>query len=114
MRQSDYCIRLLIQNDAVDDRGVFPWSVLGGAANEARDMPPRRRTALLTEITPWIFSDDIESGHVAQIAKRLYIYLIFDCALPPRSENKRRSSDYAYLHLVYYDLNGRLSVFCHR
>lgn len=79
---------------------------------------------LLTEITPWTFSDDIRTKTYADGRKEeIYmIYLIFDCVSANREVKiNEEFQDYAWVKpedLVHYDLNVatrktlRLKVFC--
>ena len=89
----------LIQNNGcyllckmADDRGVFPgqWALSGGGveAGERIEEALRREVReelgeqlVLSEITPWTFSDDIRTKTYADGSQEeIYmIYLIFDC-----------------------------------
>ncbi len=66
---------------------------------------------LLTEITPWTFSDDIRTKTYADGRKEeIYmIYLIFDCVSANREVKiNEEFQDYAWVKpedLVHYDLN---------
>ena len=118
----------LIQNDGAyllckmaDDRGVFPvngrfrvaaWS--GERIEEALRREIREELGeqlLLTEITPWTFSDDIRTKTYADGRKEeIYmIYLIFDCVSANREVKiNEEFQDYAWVKpedLVHYDLN---------
>ena len=119
----------LIQNDGAyllckmaDDRGVFPgqwalsvaaWSLANGI-EEALRREIREELGeqlLLTEITPWTFSDDIRTKTYADGRKEeIYmIYLIFDCVSANRDVKiNEEFQDYAWVKpedLVHYDLN---------
>ena len=101
----------LIQNDGAyllckmaDDRGVFPgqWALSGGGVEDQ---------LLLTEITPWTFSDDIRTTTYADGRKEeIYMsYLTFDCVSANREVKiNEEFQDYAWVKpedLVHYDLN---------
>lgn len=94
----------LIENDGcyllckmADDRGVFPgqWALSGGGVEpgECIEEALRREVReelgeqlVLSEITPWTFSDDIRTKTYADGSQEeIYmIYLIFDCVAANR------------------------------
>ena len=84
---------------------VAAWSL----ANEIREELGEQ--LLLTEITPWTFSDDIRTKTYADGRKEeIYmIYLIFDCVSANREVKiNEEFQDYAWVKpedLVHYDLN---------
>ncbi|EGT0675137.1 nucleoside triphosphatase NudI [Citrobacter braakii] len=94
----------LIQNDGcyllckmADDRGVFPgqWALSGGGVEpgerieEALHREVREELGeqlVLSDITPWAFSDDVRTKTYADGSQEeIYmIYLIFDCVAANR------------------------------
>lgn len=94
----------LIQNDGcyllckmADDRGVFPgqWALSGGGVEPSERIEEALRREVreelgeqlvLSEITPWSFSDDIRTKTYADGSQEeIYmIYLIFDCVAANR------------------------------
>ena len=94
----------LIQNDGcyllckmADDRGVFPgqWALSGGGVEPGerieeslrREVREERGEQLvLSDITPWTFSDDVRTKTYADGSQEeIYmIYLIFDCVAANR------------------------------
>ena len=89
----------LIQNDGcyllckmADDRGVFPgqWALSGGGVEPGERIEEALRREVreelgeqlvLSDITPWTFSDDVRTKTYADGSQEeIYmIYLIFDC-----------------------------------
>ena len=94
----------LIQNDGcyllckmADDRGVFPgqWSLSGGGVEPGERIEEALRREVreelgeqlvLSDITPWTFSDDVRTKTYADGSQEeIYmIYLIFDCVAANR------------------------------
>ena len=119
----------LIQNNGcyllckmADDRGVFPgqWALSGGGveAGERIEEALRREVReelgeqlVLSEITPWTFSDDIRTKTYADGSQEeIYmIYLIFDCVAAKREVNiNEEFQAFAWVKpedLGTYDLN---------
>ena len=119
----------LIQNDGcyllckmADDRGVFPgqWALSGGGVEpgerieEALLREVREELGeqlVLSEITPWTFSDDIRTKTYADGSQEeIYmIYLIFDCVAANREVNiNEEFQAFAWVKaedLGTYDLN---------
>ncbi|MFV9346144.1 nucleoside triphosphatase NudI [Citrobacter freundii] len=119
----------LIQNDGcyllckmADDRGVFPgqWALSGGGVElgERIEEALRREVReelgeqlVLSEITPWTFSDDIRTKTYADGSQEeIYmIYLIFDCVAANREVNiNEEFQAFAWVKaedLGTYDLN---------
>lgn len=119
----------LIQNNGcyllckmADDRGVFPgqWALSGGGveAGERIEEALRREVReelgeqlVLSEITPWTFSDDIRTKTYADGSQEeIYmIYLIFDCVAANRKVNiNEEFQAFAWVKpedLGTYDLN---------
>ena len=119
----------LIQNNGcyllckmADDRGVFPgqWALSGGGveAGERIEEALRREVReelgeqlVLSEITPWTFSDDIRTKTYADGSQEeIYmIYLIFDCVAENREVNiNEEFQAFAWVKpedLGTYDLN---------
>lgn len=119
----------LIQNNGcyllckmADDRGVFPgqWALSGGGveAGERIEEALRREVReelgeqlVLSEITPWTFSDDFRTKTYADGSQEeIYmIYLIFDCVAANREVNiNEEFQAFAWVKpedLGTYDLN---------
>ena len=94
----------LIQNDGcyllckmADDRGVFPgqWALSGGGVEPGEGIEEALRREVreelgeqlvLSDITPWTFSDDVRTKTYADGSQEeIYmIYLIFDCVAANR------------------------------
>ena len=119
----------LIQNDGcyllckmADDRGVFPgqWALSGGGVEPGERIEETLRREVreelgeqlvLSEITPWTFSDDIRTKTYADGSQEeIYmIYLIFDCVAANREVNiNEEFQAFAWVKaedLGTYDLN---------
>ncbi|SUX98434.1 nucleoside triphosphatase NudI [Citrobacter youngae] len=119
----------LIQNEGcfllckmADDRGVFPgqWALSGGGVEPGERIEEALRhevreelgeQLVLSEITPWTFSDDIRTKTYADGSQEeIYmIYLIFDCVAANREVNiNEEFQDFAWVKaedLGTYDLN---------
>ncbi len=119
----------LIQNDGcyllckmADDRGVFPgqWALSGGGVEPGERIEEALRREVreelgeqlvLSDITPWTFSDDVRTKTYADGSQEeIYmIYLIFDCVAANRVVNiNEEFQDFAWVKaedLGTYDLN---------
>ena len=119
----------LIQNDGcyllckmADDRGVFPgqWALSGGGVEPGERIEEALRREVreelgeqlvLSDITPWTFSDDVRTKTYADGSQEeIYmIYLIFDCVAANREVNiNEEFQDFAWVKaedLGTYDLN---------
>lgn len=119
----------LIQNDGcyllckmADDRGVFPgqWALSGGGVEPGERIEEALRREVreelgeqlvLSDITPWTFSDDVRTKMYADGSQEeIYmIYLIFDCVAANRVVNiNEEFQDFAWVKaedLGTYDLN---------
>lgn len=119
----------LIQNDGcyllckmADDRGVFPgqWALSGGGVEPGERIEEALRREVreelgeqlvLSDITPWTFSDDVRTKTYADGSQEeIYmIYLIFDCVAANRevkiNEEFRAFARVKAEDLGSYDLN---------
>ena len=119
----------LIQNDGcyllckmADDRGVFPgqWALSGGGVEPGERIEEALRREVreelgeqlvLSDITPWTFSDDVRTKTYADGSQEeIYmIYLIFDCVAANREVNiNEEFQAFAWVKaedLGTYDLN---------
>ncbi|MBJ9237769.1 MULTISPECIES: nucleoside triphosphatase NudI [Citrobacter] len=119
----------LIQHDGcyllckmADDRGVFPgqWALSGGGVEPGERIEEALRREVreelgeqlvLSDITPWTFSDDVRTKTYADGSQEeIYmIYLIFDCVAANRVVNiNEEFQDFAWVKaedLGTYDLN---------
>ena len=119
----------LIQNDGcyllckmADDRGVFPgqWALSGGGVEPGERIEEALRREVreelgeqlvLSDITPWTFSDDVRTKTYADGSQEeIYmIYLIFDCVAANREVNiNEEFQAFAWVKaedLGSYDLN---------
>lgn len=105
-----------------DDRGVFPgqWALSGGGVEPGERIEEALRREVreelgeqlvLSDITPWTFSDDVRTKTYADGSQEeIYmIYLIFDCVAANRVVNiNEEFQDFAWVKaedLGTYDLN---------
>ncbi|MEB3744173.1 nucleoside triphosphatase NudI, partial [Escherichia sp. Ec20190506] len=93
------------------DRNRSHWSTSKTPSYTKSVSWQHHQQLLLTEITPWTFSDDIRTKTYADGRKEeIYmIYLIFDCVSANREVKiNEEFQDYAWVKpedLVHYDLN---------